>query len=80
VSDGLKRLDDRVLRRPLTMWRALLGVVYPPKARQLVDRLWESPLGWIVPGGAPWKLGRRDGPDQTLRGSWLIWGVWGERT
>ena len=43
------------------------------------DRLLDSKFGWIIPGGAPYKLGRKDGTDSTLRGSWLIWGVWGER-
>jgi len=43
------------------------------------ERLLDSPLGWVVPGGAPFRLGRKDGAQRTFAGSWLIWGVYGER-
>lgn len=43
------------------------------------ERLLDSSAGWIIPGGAPYKLGRKDGHDRTFAGSWLIWGVYGER-
>jgi hypothetical protein len=76
VSEGrLKRLDDRVLARPLRAFRALV----PEPLRRGVESVWDSPVGWLVPGGAPYKLGRTDGADVTIDGSWLIWGVWGER-
>jgi hypothetical protein len=26
-----------------------------------MEPLWDGRWGWIVPGGLPWKLGRRDG-------------------
>jgi len=43
------------------------------------ERLLDSRFGWVVPGGAPFKLGRRDGARRNLSGSFLIWGVYGER-
>lgn len=43
------------------------------------ERLLDSRIGWIVPFGAPYKIGRRDSDNRTLGGSWLIWGVYGER-
>lgn len=46
------------------------------------ERLWESRWGWIVPFGAPWKLGRRHGANPPAKSSlWvlLIWDVWSER-
>lgn len=75
----LKRLDDRVLGGPLRVLGAAFRFIVPAPIRRGVEALWDSPIGWIVPGGAPYKLGRRDGAESTLAGSWLIWGVWGER-
>lgn len=80
MADGrLKQLDDRVLGRPLRILGAVFRFLVPEPVRRGVENLWDSPVGWLVPGGAPYKLGRRDGADSTLAGSWLIWGVWGER-
>jgi hypothetical protein len=80
VADGrLKRLDDRVLGGPLQFIGAVFRFLVPAPIRHGVERLWDSPIGWVIPGGAPYKLGRRDGYDSTFFGSWLIWGVWGER-
>ena len=75
----LKRLDDRVLGGPLRVLGAAFRFIVPAPIRRGVEALWDSPIGWIVPGGAPYKLGRRNGAESTLAGSWLIWGVWGER-
>jgi len=47
-----------------------------------MERIWERPWGWVVPGGAPWKLGRRHGAHPPARSSlWvlLVWDVWSER-
>jgi hypothetical protein len=47
-----------------------------------MERAWERPWGWLVPGGAPWKLGRRHGANPPTRSSLcvlLVWDVWSER-
>jgi hypothetical protein len=46
-----------------------------------MERIWDRPWGWVVPFGAPWKLGRRHGANPPSSSLWvlLIWGVWSER-
>lgn len=67
LTARFRRLDNRLLGEP------------KPHVSRL-ERYWERPWGWAVPGGAPWKLGRRDGGRETYAGSWLVWGVWGKVT
>jgi hypothetical protein len=73
TGDRLRRLDNRLLGDPNP----------PPPNRPLtrMERIWERPWGWVVPFGAPWKLGRRHAAQPPASSGWvlLIWGVWSER-
>lgn len=47
-----------------------------------MERYWERPWGWVVPFGAAWKLGRRDGATERRRSPWevlLVFDAWSVR-
>jgi hypothetical protein len=47
-----------------------------------IESVWERPWGWLVPGGLPWKLGRRDGRtgrEKSTLTIFLVFGVWSVR-
>jgi hypothetical protein len=55
----------------------------PTNKPSRLEPYWERPWGWLVPGGIPWKLGRRDGRAGRDRASLtvlLVFDVWSVRT